>query len=125
MKNQQLHHQVRQVRDPFVLMYNFFFSSRRRHTRFDCDWSSDVCSSDLFSTLVLVWTFRAALRDHLEDNLQAALEREARLIQDALPEDARAWDRLVGRLAAERGHRVTLLDSTGQPVADNLLAPAQ
>src|SRR2546430_17649219 len=23
----------------------FFFSSRRRHTRFDCDWSSDVCSS--------------------------------------------------------------------------------
>src|SRR5688572_31578530 len=27
----------------------FFFSSRRRHTRFDCDWSSDVCSSDLSS----------------------------------------------------------------------------
>src|SRR2546430_17449204 len=27
----------------------FFFSSRRRHTRFDCDWSSDVCSSDLFA----------------------------------------------------------------------------
>src|SRR2546430_8752995 len=26
---------------------DFFFSSRRRHTRFDCDWSSDVCSSDL------------------------------------------------------------------------------
>src|SRR2546430_12637474 len=29
----------------FVIL--FFFSSRRRHTRFDCDWSSDVCSSDL------------------------------------------------------------------------------
>src|SRR2546430_7269972 len=26
---------------------SFFFSSRRRHARFDCDWSSDVCSSDL------------------------------------------------------------------------------
>src|SRR5207237_5966849 len=25
----------------------FSFSSRRRHTRFKCDWSSDVCSSDL------------------------------------------------------------------------------
>src|SRR6267143_1799242 len=25
----------------------FFFSSRRRHTRWHCDWSSDVCSSDL------------------------------------------------------------------------------
>src|SRR5205085_8719848 len=30
----------------FILVF-FFFSSRRRHTRFDCDWSSDVCSSDL------------------------------------------------------------------------------
>src|SRR2546430_13340555 len=29
------------------LRSSFFFSSRRRHTRFDCDWSSDVCSSDL------------------------------------------------------------------------------
>src|SRR5256886_11017311 len=29
------------------LLSVFFFSSRRRHTRFDCDWSSDVCSSDL------------------------------------------------------------------------------
>src|SRR2546430_4184918 len=29
-----------------------FFSSRRRHTRFDCDWSSDVCSSDLFNLFV-------------------------------------------------------------------------
>src|SRR2546430_8832541 len=28
-------------------IFVFFFSSRRRHTRFDCDWSSDVCSSDL------------------------------------------------------------------------------
>src|SRR5690606_15751916 len=27
----------------------FFFSSRRRHTSFSRDWSSDVCSSDLFS----------------------------------------------------------------------------
>src|SRR6266511_3198329 len=32
----------------------FFFSSRRRHTRFSRDWSSDVCSSDLL---------RQALRD--------------------------------------------------------------
>src|SRR5688572_17681618 len=30
-----------------MCFYFFFFSSRRRHTRFDCDWSSDVCSSDL------------------------------------------------------------------------------
>src|SRR5690242_21099097 len=29
------------------LILFFFFSSRRRHTRLTCDWSSDVCSSDL------------------------------------------------------------------------------
>src|SRR5438270_5405022 len=33
----------------FLFFFFFFFSSRRRHTRFDCDWSSDVCSSDLVS----------------------------------------------------------------------------
>src|SRR3989440_7689506 len=35
-----------------VALYHFFFfffSSRRRHTRSDRDWSSDVCSSDLFT----------------------------------------------------------------------------
>src|SRR5438132_4001705 len=31
----------------------FFFSSRRRHTRSLCDWSSDVCSSDLFLDFTL------------------------------------------------------------------------
>src|SRR5690606_39852977 len=31
----------------------FFFSSRRRHTRFSRDWSSDVCSSDLGRSLAL------------------------------------------------------------------------
>src|SRR6266481_3543625 len=30
-------------------MLFFFFSSRRRHTRWNCDWSSDVCSSDLLN----------------------------------------------------------------------------
>src|SRR5690625_7316443 len=30
-----------------LFLYFFFFSSRRRHTRWPRDWSSDVCSSDL------------------------------------------------------------------------------
>src|SRR5688500_20271948 len=30
-----------------VTLYSFFFSSRRRHTSLQGDWSSDVCSSDL------------------------------------------------------------------------------
>src|SRR5256885_5858816 len=31
----------------------FFFSSRRRHTRLQGDWSSDVCSSDLFLVFLI------------------------------------------------------------------------
>src|SRR5256885_13181758 len=31
----------------FTSIFVFFFSSRRRHTRLQGDWSSDVCSSDL------------------------------------------------------------------------------
>src|SRR5438034_9324845 len=33
--------------DELHVIILFFFSSRRRHTRSLCDWSSDVCSSDL------------------------------------------------------------------------------
>src|SRR5206468_3324491 len=35
-------------------IFFFFFSSRRRHTRSDRDWSSDVCSSDLFENFLAV-----------------------------------------------------------------------
>src|SRR5688572_32084988 len=45
----------------------FFFSSRRRHTRFDCDWSSDVCSSDLQTALRALWVYQPVLEgDALE-----------------------------------------------------------
>src|SRR6185503_14648786 len=40
------------------VVFFFFFSSRRRHTRCSRDWSSDVCSSDLFARLgafALLW----------------------------------------------------------------------
>src|SRR5256886_5101021 len=43
-------------------LFVFFFSSRRRHTRFDCDWSSDVCSSDLSATATLALCGRQALK---------------------------------------------------------------
>src|SRR2546430_4878345 len=45
-----------------AMLYIFFFSSRRRHTRFDCDWSSDVCSSDLPEILPVVF-------ENLENNV--------------------------------------------------------
>src|SRR5690606_40322166 len=47
-----------------------FFSSRRRHTRFSRDWSSDVCSSDLFypgSVLAIINDLDQSIRtNHLE-----------------------------------------------------------
>src|SRR5256885_2439698 len=40
------------MRRTTVLCFIFFFSSRRRHTRLQGDWSSDVCSSDLVDAYV-------------------------------------------------------------------------
>src|SRR5256885_2819647 len=45
--------------------YLFFFSSRRRHTRLQGDWSSDVCSSDLLAAFGLLQLAGDVLvRDH-------------------------------------------------------------
>src|SRR5690606_40532959 len=42
--------------------FAFFFSSRRRHTRFSRDWSSDVCSSDLWSMAISgLWSMAVSL----------------------------------------------------------------
>src|SRR5438445_13008132 len=55
----------------------FFFSSRRRHTRYWRDWSSDVCSSDLYAGLALQgliigpWVLAVARSEHGADALRA------------------------------------------------------
>src|SRR2546430_8849748 len=41
-------------------------SSRRRHTRFDCDWSSDVCSSVLLCAIAVAMTARRYVHRHLD-----------------------------------------------------------
>src|SRR5690625_7190918 len=48
-----------------VLCHVFFFSSRRRHTRWPRDWSSDVCSSDLGSSSFITNT-TCEISQHLE-----------------------------------------------------------
>src|SRR6267142_520431 len=50
-----------------VHMFFFFFSSRRRHTRLTCDWSSDVCSSDLGR-----WIVFSSMRSAYDHTLGAA-----------------------------------------------------
>src|SRR2546430_6300321 len=54
----------------------FFFSSRRRHTRFDCDWSSDVCSSDLLAAmgfLTLGRRFLGVVHDIIDDRIDVLM----------------------------------------------------
>src|SRR5690606_39736073 len=54
------------------LLKDFFFSSRRRHTRFSRDWSSDVCSSDLgchsSGSADIIDKFHEELRKHKLEN---------------------------------------------------------
>src|SRR5256885_8414334 len=47
-----------------LVLSDFFFSSRRRHTRLQGDWSSDVCSSDLHPTPYLMCDLET-VRDRL------------------------------------------------------------
>src|SRR5207253_6394962 len=53
---------VCRFRDYFWLRSCFFFSSRRRHTRWPRDWSSDVCSSDLNATWIAYGAIHVAFR---------------------------------------------------------------
>src|SRR2546427_5228570 len=88
----------------------FFFSSRRRHTRFDCDWSSDVCSSDL-ETQMLVDRAEQVVFDlsqsrvttefsHIEELLKESFERITALYEagadvTGVPSGFRDLDRLT------------------------------
>src|SRR5439155_3816361 len=55
---------------PFLF---FFFSSRRRHTRWPRDWSSDVCSSDLDPFDIMV---RKREPLHLSKNFRPEVEEK-------------------------------------------------
>src|SRR5690348_18500486 len=90
----------------------FFFSSRRRHTRWTGDWSSDVCSSDLVQGVVA----QQARRKFLEDTTKAPSRRErvaervalehgdpkARLGVSALVAPHRSEERRVGKECRSR-----------------------
>src|SRR2546430_12007153 len=92
----------------------FFFSSRRRHTRFDCDWSSDVCSSDLevghhLARLEIAVGEIAAgrRRDQVADAVvmfrgQADVEIGVERLGDLLTEDGRSEERRVGEECRSR-----------------------
>src|SRR2546421_4517149 len=89
----------------------FFFSSRRRHTRSDRDWSSDVCSSDL----AVAEARLLAERRRQEDLGRPAHERRVeelgaladpelagRDVREGEPERARSEERRVGKEGRSR-----------------------
>src|SRR6266480_7264406 len=71
----------------------FFFSSRRRHTRLTCDWSSDVCSSDLLDDALLI---AAAPGGVGQDDAAGVIGEQPRVGEGDVPAEAAAeHDRLV------------------------------
>src|SRR2546421_5295804 len=91
----------------------FFFSSRRRHTRSDRDWSSDVCSSDLvFRAGVLVEEDLAFLRREPVRPILSLLLRQllqllllavfALFVLFHLTRDLRSEERRVGKECRSR-----------------------
>src|SRR2546430_6550063 len=82
-----------------------FFSSRRRHTRFDCDWSSDVCSSDLGGrTRPLMMLYKQEVkRSPMDLSAKNNLAMTALLLdaQELKPHD-RSEERRVGKECRSR-----------------------
>src|SRR5256886_7852370 len=93
----------------YLLFVFFFFSSRRRHTRFDCDWSSDVCSSDLNGRCDAVLTdarvlelVRAERPDEAIALLLPALRRKVFGLAYSFLRDRRSEERRVGKECRSR-----------------------
>src|SRR5437870_527410 len=124
----------------------FFFSSRRRHTRWPRDWSSDVCSSDLLSYLAVVVvglavaaiTISGLLLRYEDDQTRVHLEelsapfltaiqtgvragQQPREIVDALTEQAHAAN---ARLLITTAARRVAIDSDGRLVGSLLPQPS-
>src|SRR5690625_6116394 len=83
----------------------FFFSSRRRHTRWPRDWSSDVCSSDLDG---LLWGLAS-------EGTVFALDPTTGAVMDRITTDlsfGNTWGRQTSLFARERDRKSTRLNSS-------------
>src|SRR5690625_4386498 len=85
-----------------MFYYLFFFSSRRRHTRWPRDWSSDVCSSDLFDMWLTSQGYQDedAFRELVRVNLlfDEAVYGEVEVSEEEIQE---YYDRLSEEVEAE------------------------
>src|SRR3712207_7628427 len=92
----------------------FFFSSRRRHTRYWRDWSSDVCSSDLFAgrnrnrgwVRTVMWPGmqlqKLTTREPDHDQLAVAIAALQAVLEREDPRAARSEERRVGEECRSR-----------------------
>src|SRR5207237_4781926 len=95
--------QPRDLNDAVSAICNFlvfFFSSRRRHTRFKCDWSSDVCSSDLTEMVSNINRHGPLAALSADDLLRETLPR---LIGITLAALMRSEERRVGKECGSLG----------------------
>src|SRR5207253_4126363 len=87
----------------------FFFSSRRRHTRWPRDWSSDVCSSDLSAYAQI---------EPLEKEYEGKLQQFSVLYERARERDShRGWldlERLRGRHHPETWEKMSEIIEIGR-----------
>src|SRR5947207_8929199 len=116
-----------------AVFFFFFFSSRRRHTRSLCDWSSDVCSSDLASSRskaifpIAMATYRELLQQARSEisEIEASQARERIESGEPVVVDVREqdeWDEghIGGALHVPRGHLESRIErlapETSRPV---------
>src|SRR5437588_6746149 len=79
----------------YYLFFFFFFSSRRRHTRSLCDWSSDVCSSDLVHS-------NAATTMRQIGGLASAAGMSVQRMMETVGAQGRSEERRVGKECRSR-----------------------
>src|SRR2546430_8440118 len=104
-------------------IFFFFFSSRRRHTRFDCDWSSDVCSSDLCdngasSSGLDFFSFAVPASDYLHSGL-VTVGDVAKSTMSVPPGALTVSTSTTGADLDPDGYTVTVDGTQSQPIGDN------
>src|SRR5690606_30533297 len=85
-----------------LFFLHFFFSSRRRHTRFSRDWSSDVCSSDLslVEQLVGLQLLKDIARVKLQIQMAQAVDKVL-VFDEAFLAEGMTKDGVTGRMKAD------------------------
>src|SRR5690606_40243958 len=107
----------------------FFFSSRRRHTRFSRDWSSDVCSSDLMkkkppqpvepgsyksAVVILLTDGQANTGPDPIDMARLAADRGVRVFTVGVGTEERSEERRVGKGDEDGGRQERRIKKTSR-----------